>query len=118
MSKTQNQSPNADAATDMGAQLIEVSGDLVLAALCVGQFRAPCQLENDRLVVRADEVLMQALSALGLSLTPASIEVFTPAPMFAPETAGRAPRHVHTHVSHLAEDEEAPEDQGHPRSNA
>jgi hypothetical protein len=120
MSKTHDQSPLVDAIADPGSPLTEVSGDLVLAALCVGQFRAPCQIESDRLVVRADEVLMQALHALGLGLAPATAEVFTPAPLFAPDTAapGRTTRHVHTHVSHVADDEDVPEDLAHPGSNA
>ena len=35
--------------------LTEVRGDLVLAALCVGQFRAPCQIDSDRLLVKHTE---------------------------------------------------------------
>ena len=84
--------------------LTEVRGDLVLAALCVGQFRAPCQIDADRLLVRADEALIQALRALGLEIA-AVVEPFTPAPLFAPEEVildqvarGVTRRHVHTHV--------------------
>ncbi|WBL31838.1 hypothetical protein O5O51_08750 [Sinirhodobacter sp. HNIBRBA609] len=89
--------------------LIEVRGDLVLAALCVGQFRAPCQIEADRLIVRAGEPLTQALNALGLVLSAAEADPFTPAPLFAPE-GGHAGRHVHTHISRYHDDEAADED--------
>lgn len=95
------------------AALIEVRGDLVLAALCVGQFRAPCQIEPDRLYVQADEALLQALRALGLGLAPVEIDSFTPAPLFAPETglAGRGDvrRHAHIHVSRQHDDDPADE---------
>lgn len=96
--------------------LTEVRGDLVLAALCVGQFRAPCQIECDRLLVRADEALMQALRALGLDIT-AVQESFTPAPLFAPEEVildqvarGLMRRQVHTHVFRPHDEETAEED--------
>ncbi len=64
--------------------LTEVRGDLVLAALCIGQFRAPCQIDSERLVVLAGEPLVQALRALGLELRAVQMS-FTPAPLFAPE---------------------------------
>ena len=96
--------------------LTEVRGDLVLAALCVGQFRAPCQIDCDRLLVRADEPLMQALRALGLE-TAAVFEAFTPAPMFAPEEVildqvarGILRRQVTTHVFRPHDEETAEED--------
>lgn len=96
--------------------LTEVRGDLVLAALCIGQFRAPCQIEADLLLVQASEPLVQALSALGLELS-AVRRPFTPAPMFAPEetileqmTRGGARRLVHTHVSRQHDDDSAEED--------
>ena len=96
--------------------LTEVRGDLVLAALCVGQFRAPCQIEAERLLVRADESLMQALRALGLEIT-AVVEVFTPAPLFAPEdlildqvARGIIRRQVTTHVFRPHDEETAEED--------
>lgn len=102
----------------MKKSLTEVRGDLVLAALCVGQFRAPCQIDTERLVVEADEALLQALRALGLSLS-LTQEPFTPAPMFAPEevvldrlarmSAGR--RQVQTHVSRSHDEDGAEEDQ-------
>lgn len=102
----------------MTKTLTEVRGDLVLAALCIGQFRAPCQIDSERLLVEADEALLQALGALGLSLI-ATQEAFTPAPLFAPEEAmlDRAARAgagvrrlVHTHVSRTHDDEGADED--------
>lgn len=96
--------------------LTEVRGDLVLAALCVGQFRAPCQIEAERLLVRADEALIQALRALGLEIATVS-EVFTPAPLFAPEelildqvSRGILRRQVTTHVFRPHDDESAEED--------
>jgi hypothetical protein len=96
--------------------LTEVRGDLVLAALCVGQFRAPCQIDSDRLVVRADDALMLALRALGLEVE-AVQEVFTPAPLFAPEEVildqvarGMMRRQVHTQVFR-PHDEEASEEE-------
>lgn len=105
--------------------LTEVRGDLVLAALCIGQFRAPCQIDPDRLLVRSDEPLLQALGALGLQLSPVR-EGLTPAPMFAPDTptdsgasAGQTlgRRHVHTHISRH-HDDEAPDEQIADASNA
>lgn len=101
----------------MTKSLTEVRGDLVLAALCVGQFRAPCQIDSERLVVAADEALLQALRALGLALS-VTQEPFTPAPMFAPEEAvldrmarmGAARRQVQTHITRHHDDEAAEED--------
>lgn len=105
--------------------LTEVRGDLVLAALCVGQFRAPCQIDSDRLLVQADEALGQALHALGLELR-MTTEPFTPAPLFAPEQTilgqvahGSAARRaaVHVHGSH-DHDADAPEEPTGRGSNA
>lgn len=101
----------------MSKSLTEVHGDLVLAALCVGQFRAPCQIDAERLVVEADEALLQALRALGLTLK-LTQEPFTPAPMFAPEgavldrmaRAGALRRQVQTHVSRYHDEDGAEED--------
>jgi len=101
--------------------LVDVRGDLVLAALCIGQFRAPCQIETDRLYVRADEALIQALRALGLTLQSAAIESFTPAPLFAPEPGLAAlrgeRRHAHIHVSRQHDDDAAEENEA-PGANA
>lgn len=113
------------AETSTTQTLTEVRGDLVLAALCVGQFRAPCQIECDRLLVQADEALGQALHALGLELR-MTTEPFTPAPLFAPEQTildqvarGTAARRgsVHVHASH-DHDAEAPEEPSGRGSNA
>lgn len=97
--------------------LTEVRGDLVLAALCVGQFQAPCQIDSDRILVRADEMLIRALEALGLSLA-ATVESFTPAPLFVPETVileqvsrSIETRRVATHVSRFHGDEPEDEDE-------
>ncbi|MBZ4022951.1 hypothetical protein CKO11_10820 [Rhodobacter sp. TJ_12] len=101
--------------------LTEVRGDLVLAALCVGQFRAPCQIDSDRLLVRADEALVQALHALGLE-TAAVVEDFTPAPIFAPDEVildqaarGLARRQVQTHVFRPHEEDGNDEEPEPPR---
>ena len=104
--------------TQSDLSLIECRGDLVLAALCVGQFRAPCQIEADRLIVRADAPLMAALRALGIELSPAPEgEAFTPAPNFAPEGAHLHLRAARTHVSRH-HDDEAPDEDLSPGSNA
>lgn len=100
----------------MTKSLTDVRGDMVLAALCIGQFRAPCQIDADRLLVEADEALMQALRALGLELRVVH-EPFTPAPLFAPEEVlldqaarGLARRQVHTHVYRHHDEDGAEED--------
>ena len=98
--------------------LTELRGDLVLAALCVGQFHAPCQVDDDRLLVRADDALLQALDALGVQMS-AVVEPFMPTPFFVPEEVVLAqlarPQHrrVHTHISasgELDDDDPDPED--------
>lgn len=110
--------------TQSARTLTEVRGDLPLAALCIGQFRAPCQIESDRLLVLADEPLMRALDALGMMMRPV-VEPFTPAPLFAPEAllldevarAAAARRHVKTHVARY-HDEEGEEEDTSRGSNA
>lgn len=100
--------------------LIDVQGDLVLAALCIGQFRAPCQIETDRLFVHADEALLQALRALGLMLRAATLESFTPAPLFAPDQVfglRDARRHAHIHVSRQHDDDSLDENEA-PGANS
>ena len=103
--------------------LTEVRGDLVLAALCIGQFRAPCQIEDDRLLVRADEALRLALGALGLTLCSCDAEAatgFTPAPLFAPDpplVGAAVRRQVHTHISRH-HDDDAPDEEAASASNA
>ena len=98
--------------------LTEVRGDLVLAALCIGQFHAPCQIDPERILVRADEPLLMALGALGLKIR-AVVEEFTPAPLFVPdsELLAQAARHhetrrVRTHVAryHGADPDELEDD--------
>lgn len=104
--------------TKSAFSLIECRGDLVLAALCVGQFRTPCQIEADRLIVRADAPLMAALRALGIEVSPQPEgAAFTPAPNFAPEGAHQHPRAARTHVSRH-HDDEAPDEDFSPGSNA
>ncbi|WP_420343849.1 hypothetical protein [Paenirhodobacter sp.] len=101
--------------TTQDRQLIAVQGDLVLAALCVGQFHAPCQIEAERLLVQADGPLRQVLQTLGLKVDPVEAP-FTPVPFFPPEAS--APRRgVHTHVSHDPDDY-APSDPAARGSNA
>ena len=104
--------------------LTEIRGDLVLAALCVGQFHAPCQIEDDRLIVRADEGLSQALAALGLSQTQGRGRL-TPAPLFVPEAelvaqAARTQsrRGVRTHVARYHGDDEDDPEPDMPATNA
>lgn len=110
------------AATELPARLIEVRGDMVLAALCIGQFHAPCQICPQRLVILADEPLMRALAALGLELRDTD-EPFTPAPFFAPESAlegagaRQARRQVRSHGFH-DHAEDAPEENEGRGSNA
>ncbi|WP_417807598.1 hypothetical protein [Thioclava sp.] len=104
--------------------LTELRGDLVLAALCVGQFHAPCQVETDRLLVRADEALLNALAALDVRMK-AVVEPFSPAPFFASEevllaqAAKSTRRRVRTHISSPDAGDEADDDSGDvPASNA
>ncbi|MEX1662655.1 hypothetical protein AB4874_13500 [Thioclava sp. 15-R06ZXC-3] len=103
--------------------LTELRGDLVLAALCVGQFHAPCQLDNDRLLVRADKALIAALDALGIHMA-AVVEPFTPAPVFVPhevvlaQVAKDARRRVRTHISEIDVADDPEEASEPPASNA
>ncbi len=99
--------------------LTEVTGDLVLAALCIGQHRAPCQVEKGRLLIARGAGLDALLGSLGVTLRNVR-EAFTPEPVFASETAtehtsGHARRHVHFHVSRDHDDDE---EAAHPASNA
>lgn len=99
-------------------QLIEVNGNIVLAALCVGQFHAPCQIDGERLLVLADPPLRQVLETLGLSVRDTD-EPFTPTPFFASEAGVRSAtrRAVHTHVS-VDGDDYAPAEPDGRGSNA
>ncbi|MBC7144835.1 MAG: hypothetical protein H5U24_05445 [Thioclava marina] len=88
--------------TSQKSTLIELRGDLVRAALCIGRFHAPCQIEPDRLLVMADPALSAALSDLGLALTPVD-EGFVPSDLPASCTPARR---VVTHGSHATEEDE------------
>ncbi|MCX7288121.1 MAG: urease accessory protein UreE [Rhodobacterales bacterium] len=57
--------------------VLVVKGDLVRLAWHVGNRHTPCQIEGDRLVIRADHVLAEMLRGLGASVTEAQ-EPFTP----------------------------------------
>lgn len=98
--------------------LIEVKGNIVLAALCVGQFHAPCQIDAERLLVLADQPLRQVLQTLGLEVRD-SDDPFTPAPFFASETSahGIVRRAVRTHAS-IDSDDYAPAEADGRGSNA
>jgi urease accessory protein len=84
--------------------LLAVSGDLPRLAWHIGNRHAPCRIEADRLLIRADPVLAGMLAGLGARVTPLR------AP-FEPEGgaygAGRTlghdhhgPGHGHAHVHH------------------
>lgn len=49
--------------------LIAVTGDLPRLAWHIGNRHTPCQIENDRLVIREDHVISHMLEHLGASLT-------------------------------------------------
>lgn len=49
--------------------LMEVRGDLPRLAWHIGNRHAPCQIEADRIVIRADRVLRQMLAGLGAEVT-------------------------------------------------
>lgn len=96
--------------------LIEITGDLVLAALCIGQHRGLCQVESDRLLVPQDAGLETLLGSIGVALRRVSAP-FTPVPLFA-AGPGQHRKHVHFHVSRLCEEEEDEEPDEVPASNA
>ncbi|MFT3687612.1 hypothetical protein [Paenirhodobacter sp.] len=102
----------------MTQQLMEVRGDIVLAALCIGQFHAPCQIDGNRLLVLAEAPLRQVLQTLGLELNDTD-EPFTPVPCFAPEAGahGAARRAVQTHAL-LDTDDYVPTETDRRGSNA
>jgi urease accessory protein len=54
-----------------------VTGDLTRLAWHIGNRHTPCQIEADRLVIRADHVLADMLRGLGAVVTPAEAP-FTP----------------------------------------
>ncbi len=57
--------------------VLVVTGDLVRLAWHIGNRHTPCQIEPNRLVIRADHVLADMLRGLGASVTE-GMEPFTP----------------------------------------
>lgn len=57
--------------------VLVIRGDLVRLAWHIGNRHTPCQIEKDRLVIRADHVLADMLRGLGATVTEAR-EPFTP----------------------------------------
>jgi urease accessory protein len=57
--------------------VLVIRGDLVRLAWHIGNRHTPCQIEADRLVIRADHVLRAMLEGLGATVLPARAP-FTP----------------------------------------
>jgi urease accessory protein len=57
--------------------VLVIRGDLVRLAWHIGNRHTPCQIEANRLVIRADHVLAEMLRGLGATVTEAR-EPFTP----------------------------------------
>jgi urease accessory protein len=57
--------------------VLVVRGDLVRLAWHIGNRHTPCQIEADRLLIRADHVLAEMLRGLGATVTEGR-EAFTP----------------------------------------
>lgn len=57
--------------------VLVIRGDLVRLAWHIGNRHTPCQIEPDRLVIRADHVLAEMLRGLGATVTEAR-EPFSP----------------------------------------
>jgi urease accessory protein len=57
--------------------VLVITGDLVRLAWHIGNRHTPCQIEADRLVIRADHVLADMLRGLGATVTEARAP-FTP----------------------------------------
>lgn len=57
--------------------VLVIKGDLVRLAWHIGNRHTPCQIEADRLVIRADHVLADMLRGLGATVTEAQAP-FTP----------------------------------------
>lgn len=109
--------------------LLEIRGaGLARLAWHIGNRHTPCQIEPDRLVIRADPVLEDMLRRLGAEVTRLDA-AFRPeggaygpgrtmghshgpaAAALAESAAALAPhRHVHVHVSHLPGDDDADSD--------
>jgi urease accessory protein len=60
-----------------GEPVLIIKGDLVRLAWHIGNRHTPCQIEPDRLVIRADHVLAEMLRGLGATVTEARAP-FTP----------------------------------------
>jgi urease accessory protein len=87
--------------------VLVITGDLPRLAWHIGNRHTPCQIEADRLVIRADHVLEAMLRQLGATVTPARAA-------FSPEGGayghgrtmghdhGPAHGHDHLHVHHHA----------------
>ena len=96
--------------------VLVLTGSLARAAWHIGNRHAPCQIEDDRLVIRHDPDLEQMLRGLGVTVSPAM------AP-FRPERGahghGCTPGHdqpeehghphVHLHVSRPPDEDDAPD---------
>lgn len=57
--------------------VLVIKGDLVRLAWHIGNRHTPCQIEADRLLIRADHVLADMLRGLGATVTEAQVP-FTP----------------------------------------
>jgi urease accessory protein len=75
-------------------EVLVVTGDLTRLAWHVGNRHTPCQIERERLVIRADPVLAEMLCGLGAVVTPAR-EPFTPEG--GAYGLGRTMGHDHSH---------------------
>ena len=102
--------------------LLEIRGaGLARLAWHVGNRHTPCQIEPDRLVIRADPVLEDMLRRLGAEVTrveaafrpeggaygPGRTMGHSHGPGLAEPTTFAPHRHVHVHVSHLPGDDDA-----------
>ncbi len=79
-----------------------VQGDLPRLAWHIGNRHTPCQIEDDRLVIRDDHVLKAMLVQLGATVTHA-MEPFTPegGAYGHGRTMGHDHGHAHGHVPHV-----------------
>lgn len=77
--------------------VLVVTGDLTRLAWHVGNRHTPCQIEAERLVIRADHVLEAMLKQLGAEVSPA-VETFQPEG--GAYGMGRTMGHEHGHSHH------------------
>ncbi|WP_208353531.1 urease accessory protein UreE [Pseudaestuariivita rosea] len=74
--------------------LLQITGDLPRLAWHIGNRHTPCQIEQDRLLIKSDHVLRDMLEKLGATITPVSEP-------FIPEGGayghGRTMGHHHSH---------------------